>query len=242
MPDDTPLNEFTATHHVMLFAWMSRAVIERAGPERGEPLMRKAVRRYREQRGRRMALRAAQNGHALSMANFIAYGEWAAGEGEMAQEMVEKAPHARVLVHRRPWHQAWEANDLLPYGRPYCQEIDEALVRGFNPGLKLDVNSTRTNDGIPCEFVFHDASLTLPRLLALAYKKAVKPGKQAVMPWSYHLGHLFKTASEVIIQEPGETGREAVEAALAAFTAHYGEEAARIVPSYRSTDFDCLPE
>jgi hypothetical protein len=225
--------DFSPTHHALLFAWLSREVIQRVGQEEGERVVRQAIRRYGQQRGRRMALRAQANGHALTMANYMAYGEWQAGEGETEQEIIEKDPHVKAHVHLCPWYQAWEKEDLLPYGRLYCLDVDEALVHGFNPELRLDVNRTLSNDGEPCEFVFHDATL--------ANKNAVRPGRQAVMPWEYHLGHLYKTVGEVIVEELGQVGREAVEAALGEFARRYGEEAAQIVAAYQDVDFDQLP-
>ena len=122
-----------------------------------------------------------------------------------------------------------------------AMEVDEALVRGFNPDLRLDVNSTLPNDDTSCEFVFHDANLTFFNYLRLAYKKAVKPGKRAIMPWHYHLGHLYKTVSQVFVEELGSGGQEAADAALGEFAARYGQEAAEIVAAYHDTDFDRLP-
>jgi hypothetical protein len=225
----------------MLFAWMSRAVIERAGAEKGARIVRQAVRRYGEQRGERMALRARANGHPLTMANYVAYSEWEGGKDDALQEVAERAPDTRVLVHLCPWNTAWEENDLTPYGRYYCLEVDEALVRGFNPDLHLDVHSTLPNEGISCEFVFHDANLSFFNYLRLAYKKAFKPGKKAIMPWHYHLGHLFKTLSQVFVEEMGAEGQEAADAALSEFAAEYGQEAAEVVAGYQHTDFDRLP-
>ena len=234
-------NRFTATHHALLFAWISRAVATRVGKERGELVMRKAVRRYGEERGRRMALRAQANGHGLSMANYIAYAEWQAGAGEMEQRIVEKVPHAMVHVHRCPWYTAWKEDDLMQYGRFYCLEIDEALVRGFNPELKVDVNSTQTNGGERCEFVFHNANLTLFNTLSLGYSKAIRPGRRALMSWDYHTGHLYKTMGKVIAEELGQTGREAMSVALKEFLNCYGEEAGGVVAAYQDKDFNCLP-
>ncbi len=73
----------TATHHAPLFAWAARELCRAAG-DRGEGIVRRAVRRYGEQRGRRMALRAQADGHPLDMVHYMAYGEWRAEQGEMA--------------------------------------------------------------------------------------------------------------------------------------------------------------
>ena len=232
----------TPTHHALLFGWIARAVVQRAGEKKGEEVVRKATRRYGEQRGKRMALRAQANGHALTMTHYFAYGEWTAPRTKGSQTMLEKKPHARARVHECAWHATWQAEDLMSFGRLYCLEIDEALVRGFNPKLKLDVNSTQATGGEHCEFVFHDANLNTWNLLTLAYKKAFKPGKRAFMSWDYHLGHLYKTMGEVVVKELGQAGQEAVDEALAEFASRYGEDAAQIVESYQETDFDRLPE
>lgn len=243
LSENTIRDALSPTHHALLFAWISKEVIERIGKEEGERIMRVAARRYGEQRGRRMALRARANRHRPTMANYLAYGEWEPGPdtAKEKQETIEKAPHLKVHVLQCPWHAAWKADDLLQYGRLYCQVIDEALVHGFNPKLILDVNSTLSNDAPYCEFVFHDANLTLFRSIALVYKQRVRPGNTAVMPWDYHLGHLWATVSGVVIQELGEAGYKAIEAAHATFTNRYGSEAATIVTSYKNTNFNCLP-
>ncbi len=63
MAINDPKIEFTEEHHAMLFALISKAVIERAGEQHGEAIIRKAVRQYGAERGRRMALRAQANRH-----------------------------------------------------------------------------------------------------------------------------------------------------------------------------------
>ena len=219
---------FTPTHHALLFAWISRAVVEQVGRERGERAIRKAVRRYGEERGGRMALRAQADGASLSMTNYMAYGEWKADPGESEHTVFEEEGRVRTEVHRCPWHQAWEEAGLMEYGRLYCLEIDTSLARGFNPELTLEVNSTLSNDGRDCEFVFRDAE-----------EITEKRGK--VMPWSYHLGHLYWTMFRVLAEELGEEGEQAAGAALERFTAQCGREAGRAVESYRDTDFGCLP-
>ena len=238
----TPLTPtFTATHHAMLFALMARAVCNHSDETTCEGIMRKAVRAYGEQCGRRMALRAQANGHALTMTNFLAYGEWSLERGESDLQMVAKVPHARIHIGKCPWHRVWTENDLLPYGRYYCLEIDAALVRGFNADLKLDIKKTLTAGQERCDFVFHDANLTIRNYLKTAYRKMVRPGKACRMPWDYHCGHLYKTAGDIIARELGETCREAVDTALAEFTEIYGQSAARTLTDFQDTDFNKLP-
>ena len=229
IPNSAATSPFTATYHALLFAWLSKAAIERAGEVRGEEAVRKAVRKYARERGGRMAMRAEAAGDALSMTNFMAYGEWQASPGESEQTVVQEEGQVRTAVHRCPWSVAWEREGLIPYGRFYCLEIDTSLLKGFDPDLKLDVLCTQTNDGEDCVFVFHDVDETVRR-------------KGTVMPWEYHCGHLFKTVSEVLEAELGTAGREAVEEASATFAARFGTEAKGVLDQQYSTDFSRLPE
>lgn len=219
----------TARHHAMLFALISRSVIERIGVERGEELVRRVVRQYGEERGGRMALAALDDGQILSMASFLAYGEWRVGPDEEASERHVVGADVRSLVRRCPWHETWEAGDLMQYGRYYCLEIDAALVRGFNPALRLSVNRTLPNDGESCEFVFHDVGERVPR-------------QGRVRSWAYHMGHLYNTASAALAAELGDTGREVMGAAMAALAERYDQRAADTAMGYEDVDFTRLPE
>lgn len=221
--------EFSPAHHALLFAWLSRAVVTGVGAERGEEIVRRATRRYGEERGERMGLRAQAAGDALSMANFMAYGEWAAEPGEAEHTVFVEDGKVRTEVHRCPWHGAWEADELMESGRLYCLEIDCALSRGFNPDLTLEVKSNLSNDNRDCEFVYHEGAV-------------VEERKGRVMPWPYHIGHLYWTLRRVIVEELGEEGEGAADEALGCFGERYGEEAVSVVESFRDTDFTRLPE
>jgi hypothetical protein len=188
-----------------------------------------------------MALRAQANGHALSMANFFVYGEWRAAPGDSVQERVTYAPHSQVRVHRCAWKETWEEHGLLAYARYYCLEIDEALMKGYNPNLVLEVRSTQPDGDEYCEFLFRDADLTVLNRLSLWYKRTFKPGNEGKMPWEYHTGHLWATVRAVAVEELGQTGADAVQAALAEFSARFGEQAAGVVTGYEGVDFAQLP-
>lgn len=222
---------------------MGRQLFQRVGPVKGEMFFRKAIRRYGEERGRRMALRAQTDGKELTMLNYLIYGECSVNTAEMVQK-TEQNNHnnMRMLVERCPWQAAWMEDELIEYGRLYCQEIDLALVRGFNPELHLDVLKTQTNDRQPCDFIFHGAPLTVANSVALMVGQKVNPGKRAILSWEYHVGHLFKAFGDVLSAELGATGREAVEAALVEFSARFGTDAAQVVLDYQDTNFISLPE
>jgi len=232
---------FTAQHHALLFAGIAREVISLAGEKKGGNIMETAVEKYGRQRGKRMALRALKNGHGLTVADYFAYGEWEVPKGEMDLKFVKKNPDVCLNIFKCPWHSTWREHDLLEYGKYFCRKIDAALVHGFNPDLKIEINSTQTNGGDFCDFIFRDARLTLFKILGLAYKKKIRPGKDAVMPWEYHIGHLFKTTGEVIHQELGTHAQKIMETALAGFAHFSSKEHIEIIKTYVDIDFDKLP-
>ncbi len=242
MNNDRGEDIFTSRHHAMLFGWIAREVVQQAGQDKGERAIRQGVRRYGEQRGRRMALRALADGHALDMRSFMLYGEWRDRGGDShKQEMTDTTPHAKVQIHSCSWNTTWEEESLIPYGRLYCLEVDEALVRGFNSELKIEVNGALSGGAPCCEFVFHQADLT-PDNLQWMEKQRSDLGDKAVMPWAYHLGHLYKTLGEVVHAELGRLGERSMKMALDEFGKRFGDEAAEIVVSYSDVNFDRLPE
>ena len=229
MPDIT-VDTLTETHHALLFAWIARAIVEQVGQEPGEAAVRKAVRRYGEQRGGRMALRAGADDREWSMTNFRVYGEWQASDPAHSEsEKLEIAPDFHNKVVRCPWNTTWVEADLLPYGRLYCLEIDAALARGFNPDLTLEVHRTLANDGEPCEFVYREAG-----------EPVAAAGR--VRSWNYHSGHLYWTMRAVLAQELGDAGIAAAQHALKTFAERCGQDLADAVLTYEGEDFSRLAD
>jgi len=108
---------FTEIHHALLFGWLSKAIIERIGQQKGQEVVSKAVRKYGEERGNRMALRATTNRQSLNIANFFVYAEYRLISGKMKARVTEKSRNLTLEAFRCPWCDAWREKELLPYGR-----------------------------------------------------------------------------------------------------------------------------
>ena len=228
---------FTAEHHALLFAWIAREVIARVGESTAAPVLREAVRLYGEQRGRRMALRAQRDGQPLSMATYLSYREWDVPEGEMQQTGVPWRADLRTQVRRCCWATTWEREGLTEVGKYYCQEIDEALVRGFNPDLVIEVKGTRTNGSRACQIIYRGAFEG-----TLIHEETQRDQEKRILPWSYHTAHLYSAMSAVLQRELGSAGTAAVKAALDVFAARFGRAMADVVSADAGTNFDVLPE
>ena len=235
MPENNKTLPFSETHHAVLFGLIAKETIQRFGPVEGETCIRKAIRRYGEQRGKRMAKRAQADGQELSMTNYQIYGEWLPSDPtRMQSQMKETPPDLRARVTVCPWNDAWRKYDLLQYGRLYCQGIDAALVKGFNPELSIEVGKTLSNQGEPCEFTYCNASLAHQDTIRVIEERRAASGGKHTMPWDYHCGHLYTTARQVLGEDFGESGVEAARVALEAFAARFGEGMAQVVlSSYR---------
>ncbi len=228
---------FTAEHHALLFAWIAREAIVRLGEEKAAPAICAAVRLYGEQRGHRMAVRAQQDGQPLSMASYLSYREWEVPAREMQQTGVPWRGDLRVQVRRCCWATTWQQEELTKYGKYYCQEIDKALVQGFNSDLIVDVKGTRTNGSRMCQFVYHGAFEG-----TLVHEEAQRDQEKRMLPWSYHTANLYSTMSAVFRRELGPAGVAVSRAALETFTARFGPTMAGVLARDAGTDFDTLPE
>lgn len=234
-------NNFKAEHHALLFAWMARDSISLVGGENASPVLQRAIRRYGEQRGHRMALRAQSNKHDLSMLSWLAYPEWKAGKGETVMNIVQKRPAVRIRIPVCPWYTTWKNEGLMEYGRYYCEEIDTSVVRGFNPELHIDVNEIKPHGAEECDMVFYGADLSPINMITFLMRKFVATRNHSIMPWEYHIGHVYKTIGEELISAFGDQGRKACETAIETFAQRFGDSAATSIRETWNTDFNVLP-
>jgi hypothetical protein len=222
-------------HHAFLSACFYRELTEHC-PGNGEATFVLATQRYGEQRGNRMAQRAIRDGRALDFATYKAYGEWSYTEEPFASgahmEVLSTSPDFRYLVHACPWHEQYRDMGLLEGACVYCQHIDLAIARGFNPYLVFEVRSTM-HKGHQCDFVLKGACLDER---GFAVDKA-----RTQMPFEYHCGHLFKTFREMVTSIQGDLGREISERVRERFAERYGGEAAALLDAFQGTDFNVLP-
>jgi hypothetical protein len=237
----TPL--LSEKHHAVLFALIGRQTIQNFGSMVGEGSIRRAIQQYGNERGKRMALRAQAMDQELTMTNYLIFGEWQpSGFTETNSVMEDAFPDVRMKVTKCPWNDAWIEHDLLQYGKIYCQEIDDALLQGFNPELTIEMGNTLSNQGQPCEFVYRNASLHDTEILNIIQEKRLAIQKEITMPWDYHCGHLYKVFNQILIDEHGATGQQVMQDSLEDFRDYFGNDIVQIITSFRKTDFKKLPE
>jgi len=113
-----------------LLGALAREVIERFGDEGREAVIA-AVRFYGEERGRRLAERVRAEGREPTFASFTVCSELDTSYHEMVPNLEEG--QLRVEISYCPLASALKEWGLEEYGKYFCQEIDAAIMRGYNP-------------------------------------------------------------------------------------------------------------
>jgi hypothetical protein len=125
---------------------------EAAFGEDGLLLVERAVARYGEERGRRIAKLVRKDGKPLTLMNFFIYGDLDTSGNEMVPEFIDGELQVRVTKCRL-FDKLHELG-LQKYGKHYCRPIDRAILRGYNPRLELEVKTQISGGADCCLFVY----------------------------------------------------------------------------------------
>lgn len=189
---DAKASQFSPRQHAILFGLMARAALETFGQQAGDALLLEAVARYGQERGARMAERCRANGDKTNMIGYFAYSEWRWEDG-FSKSTIQTEPYFAHYVHACPWCSAWKESGLAEYGRYYCRNVDENIVRGFNSDLHLDMRSYLSGPASSCcEFHWKDLAMnaeTAKQQGAIAKRI----GESCVRDFVYHTAHTYKT-------------------------------------------------
>jgi len=227
--------ELNERHHAFISASFYQELKEKC-PRVGNDIFVMATQRYGEQRGNRMAQRVLRDGKKLDFAAYLAYGEWSHTEKYFAAQnhtkIVSKSPDYRFVIYECPWQQQYKKMGLIDGACLYCQHIDLAIARGFNPYLTFQVKSTMHKQG-KCEFVMKDAYIE--------EKGYAVDESRAKLPFDYHCGHVYWTFSALVKSILGETGEKICANVNERFAREYGEDMLQLLLSYQDTDFNLIP-
>lgn len=183
-----PIASMTVADHALTFARMAREACMRYGAA-GEAAVLKGVRRYGEQRGRRMAAVARAHGYANDLVGFLLFGELDFATTGNVTSFVQETPYAIAVTSRCGWCDAWRAAGLLDYGRLYCLEIDAAVMRGYNPSFRFAVDGTMSNGAPECRFLYYDGCLG-PEEHERLRRGREALGAANVKPFAFHTAEL----------------------------------------------------
>ncbi|OZU87074.1 hypothetical protein CIL03_18785 [Virgibacillus indicus] len=134
-----------------LFAQITKAVVdEYAGA--GEDAIREGVRTFGEERGRGIAQRARTNGKKNTIDNYLT--NYDMGRSDLFEYTTEyKHEEIEQNFTVCPFGQQWADDNMHEYGILYCQMIDPAVAKGFNPKFEVDHDKYILREG-NCHFRF----------------------------------------------------------------------------------------
>lgn len=203
--------------------------------EKGRKAFVQGTHRYGEQRGRRMAQRAIRDGRELTFETYLQYGEWLNTDFSRekgvsnASERVAYSPDFVLKITRCAWHARFKDMGLVDGGHEYCNHLDIAICRGFNPYLVFEVEKT-----------LHKSDCCIHGMKNANFEEGAtfSNKKEYVQPFEYHCGHSYWCYHEVTAAIFGASGELVAAKVMEDFSKEYGPEMADKVASYRYVNFD----
>lgn len=131
-----------------LFCTIAEVIISNFG-DKGREAMAEAVKKYGEERGRRIAELVKSMGKETDLKNFFIYGDFDSRANlTYAPNLVEG--NLEICVTECPYDKGCKDWGKEEFGKIYCEYIDKAVLRGYNPDLVLEVPSNMTKGDENC--------------------------------------------------------------------------------------------
>ncbi|WDP91834.1 MAG: L-2-amino-thiazoline-4-carboxylic acid hydrolase [Desulfobacter sp.] len=213
----------TPEHHAMLLGFFIEEILNHLG-ETGESVVAKAVCRYGEGRGRRMAQAAAKDCRKNDALGFLLYGEINWDDTGNRFKVVRGTPFFCLRAEKCFWHGIWQKNHMQAAGRHYCRYIDPAILKGFNPSLEFEVAQRMGEGADCCIFNYGDWQLgVMDKVKYLLLRSATQ--KNALKSWAFHCADVYRTFSCVLERETKD-GDAVMEVVRRRFEKQFGKQAA----------------
>lgn len=223
----------TEIHQADIIVAFYRQLADRLG-DRGIAIFRKASEIYGENRGRRMALKVLRDGNALDFDSYFAYGELICQPELNIDEVTAEPGLVKEVALRCPWSEEFLAKNSKDCGNTYCRLIDTALVRGFNPALRIEVLRNMHDEG-RCVFLYRDSAIHEGTLDA--QERLFRPGQNEKRPMEVHCAELYHIYCNTVEMTLGEDASTVIEGARAFLSDMYGQEFLDSMDSYAGFDF-----
>lgn len=214
--------ELRPEHHAALYGLLAKHCVLKFGEE-GKETVLSLTSRYGRERGLRMAARCSARGEERDMYHYLAYTEWRSIPGETRGEVSAYQPEYVTRSFQCPWMDSWEKYGLIEYGRLYCQVVDKSILEGFNPELRLEINSLLSQGGPACEFVWKDSGISGEDDRAGLAEKKKSLEETCVKDFRYHTGHLYQVFKKGLEERFGGAGAEICREALAEYREIFGD-------------------
>jgi hypothetical protein len=145
-----PVSIYTIT--AKLFASVAQEVVAKFGEE-GKQAIRDGVRKFGETRGKNIALNVEQAGLDKLLTNYLPYYDMERSElfvydSEISEEKIEQK------FHQCPFAEAWIEDGNQELGKLYCEEIDDAIAKGYDSNLQCIAHKRLLDGDQYCHLLF----------------------------------------------------------------------------------------
>ena len=205
------------------------ALVQERGRQGGEEIFYLCERTYGARRGRRMAMKALRDGYPLDYTSYFDYGELLSTPGGYEGSFEYRDGCVYETQHKCPWATAFAADGGMDTARCYCKEIDEDIVRGFNPRLGFESPQNMHEKG-ECRFYFYG-----PEIKAGREEGRLAPQEKKKYSMTYHTADVYDVFCRLCEQI---MGRAFVAAVNGRIEAMLGEEGMQTLKAWEGFDFE----
>ncbi len=133
-----------------LFASFAKAALDQVGPEKGEAIIKEAVEHFGRERGKSIARAVKKLGKPLSFKNWLIHTD-IASDNFGFRPNVDNSDLV-VTVRDCTFMKAAEKWGLGEYGAMYCKYADHAILDGYNPDIRLELDTRHDTGKDYCVF------------------------------------------------------------------------------------------
>jgi len=131
-----------------LFCTIAEEVITQFG-NKGREAIVESVKKYGEERGRRVAKFVKSEGKELTLKNFFIYRDYDGNSVAKAKLNIVDG-NLDVIIRDCVFCTGCKEWEKLAYGSIYCDHIDTSILKGYNPNLTIEVLSKLTKGDKRC--------------------------------------------------------------------------------------------
>lgn len=143
---------FKLTGHI--FGIAAKALIEKIGEEKAESILKEVVETFGEGRGRQIAERVKAQAKPLTFKNFLIHTDM---DSSNVTPDIKPSIEDGKLVLDIPYcafNQGARDAGFGEYAYYYCKYIDKAIIRGYNPDIKLEVSHNLSKGDDHCRLIY----------------------------------------------------------------------------------------
>jgi hypothetical protein len=206
----------------ILFALIAKEALEEFHDE-GKTAMLNAVSKFGQNRGKRMAEKAQSDGYPPDFISYLVYSDMRLIHHKT--KVLKRSPFVECKILTCEWCDIWKQENLMDFGKLYCQEIDSAIMKGFNPQSRFKAHGFLTDGKTnSCHFVFLDEVFRLVDMIKYFFvqRKVLRKRGNLFSPFHFHLKELLSILQEEFKQRFGKAGVEVIQRAQKKCFEQYG--------------------